>query len=80
MAYRCSAGYDHWSAERNLLKPWSKERVKLDLNIAIPDGNYGRIVGCSGLACNSIFVHNGTIDSHYRGYMYVILFNVSNEE
>ena len=49
--------------------------------IAIPEGYYGRIVGCSGLAnTHGITVHNGTIDSDYRGIVCVVLFNLFNEE
>ena len=49
--------------------------------IAIPEGYYGRIVGCSGLAnTHGITVHNGTTDSDYRGIVCVVLFNLFNEE
>ena len=41
-AYQASAGYDLLSAERKILKPWSKEIVKLVLNIAFLNGYYGR--------------------------------------
>ena len=49
-AYRGSAGYDLWAAEKEVLKPWSRELIRLDLFIAIPEGYYGRIVGRSGLS------------------------------
>ena len=53
----------------------------MDLIIAIPEGYYGRIVGHSGLAnTHGITVHNGTIDSDYRGIMCVILSDLSNVE
>lgn len=41
-AYQASAGYDLLSAERKILKPWSKEIVKLVSNIAFLNGYYGR--------------------------------------
>lgn len=41
-AYQASAGYGLLSAERKILKPWNKEIVKLDLNIAFLNGYYGR--------------------------------------
>ena len=76
-----SAGYGIWSAEKVALKPWDREFVLIDLKIAIPEGYYGRVVGRSGIAKKyCIMVHNGTIDSDYRGNVGVILFNLSNEE
>ena len=49
--------------------------------MAIPVGYYGRIIGRSGLPnVHGITVHNGTIDSDYRGKVCLILFNLSNEE
>ena len=49
-AFRESAGYDLWVAKRKILKPSSRELVKLELCIVIPKGFYGRIGGYSGLA------------------------------
>ena len=47
----------------------------------IPEGYYGRIVDRFSLAnAHDIMVHNGTIDSDYRGKVWVVLFNLSNEE
>ena len=47
----------------------------------IPEGYFGRIVSRSGLAnALGITVHNGTTDSNYRGKVFVVLFNLSNEE
>ena len=67
-AYQGLAGYDIFAAETKVLKPWGRALIKLDLNIAIPEGYYGRIVGRSGLAntCGIIF-HDGMIDLDYRG-------------
>lgn len=49
--------------------------------ITVPEGYYGRIVGHSCLAniCG-ITVHNGMIDSDYRGIVSVLFFSLSNEE
>ena len=67
--YLDSAGYDLWVAETKVLL------------MAIPNVYYGRIVGCSALAnTHSIVVHNGTIDSDYRGKVCVVLVKLSNEE
>lgn len=65
-AYQGSAGYNLWAGERKILKPQSRELIRLDFNIAIPEEYYGTIVGHSGLAnIYGITVHNGTIDSNY---------------
>ena len=73
--------YDLWAAERRVLKPWTRELIRLDLFIAIPEGYYGRIVGPSSLAnVHGITVHRGTNDSDYRGIVCMVLLNLSNEE
>ena len=65
-AYHGSAGYDLYTAETKVLKPWIRELTRFDLFMAIPVGYYGRIVGRSGLAnVYGITVYNGTIDSDY---------------
>ena len=80
-AYQGLAGYDLFAAETKVLKPRGRALIKLDLSMAIPEGYYGRIVEHSGLEnmCG-IIVHDGTIDSDYRGVVCVILFNLSDEE
>ena len=80
-AYQGLAGYDLFAAETKVLKPRGRALIKLDLSMAIPEGYYGRIVEHSGLKnmCG-IIVHDGTIDSDYRGVVCVILFNLSDEE
>ena len=80
-AYQGLAGYDLFAAETKVLKPRGRALIKLDLSMAIPEGYYGRIVEHSGLEnmCG-IILHDGTIDSDYRGVVCVILFNLSDEE
>ena len=63
-AYPGSAGYGLLAAETKVLKPWSRELIRLDLLMAIPKGYYGRIVGRSNT--HGITVHNGTIDSQRK--------------
>ena len=81
-AYPGSAGYDLWAAETEVLKPWSRELIRLDLIMAFPEVYYGRgLVGCSVLTnVHGISVHNGIIDLHCRGKVCVVLFNLFNEE
>ena len=63
-AYNGSSGYNLWSAEKKILRSWSRELILIDLNIAIPEGHYGRIVRRFGIAKKyGIMVHNGAIDS-----------------
>ena len=38
------------------------------------------VAGQSGLAKRGIVIHDGTIDSDYRGEVRVVLFKLSNEE
>ena len=55
-----SAIYDVWSAEKVILKLWSREYVLIDLKVAIPEGYYGRVVGRSSIAKKyDMMVHNG---------------------
>ena len=59
-AHNGSAIYDVWSAEKVILKLWSREYVLIDLKVAIPEGYYGRVVGCSSIAKKyDMMVHNG---------------------
>ena len=57
-AYNGSAGYDVWSAEKKILRPWGRELILIDINIAISGGHYGRIVGRFGIA--SKYWYNGS--------------------
>ena len=80
-AYPDSAGYDLWTAETKVSKPWCRELISLDLFMAIPKGCYGRIFARSGLEnAHGIVVHNEAIDLDYRGKVCVVLFNLSNED
>lgn len=73
-----SAGYDLYAAENRMIKSFSTELVRLDIHFAIPEGYYGKIVGRSGLENkHGLIIHNGTIDSDYRGIVCVIIFNFS---
>ena len=66
--------------ERKILKPSGRALVRVDLNLAIPEGYYGSIVVCSGLANKyGIVAFPGTIHSDYRGVLCVILFNFSDD-
>lgn len=71
-----AAGYDLYAAESFVIKPLSRQLIKTNVSIGIPDGFYGRIAPRSGLAYkNGIDVLAGVIDADYRGDIGVILFN-----
>ena len=74
-----SAGYNLYAAEDKISKSCGREFVRLDLQIAIPDGYHSRIVRRLGLVLKcGLLVHNSTIDSDYCGIVCVILFNFSD--
>ena len=64
--YSNSAGYDLFAAESVTVLKWSRVF-------------YGEIKPRSGLALrNGIVAFNGTVDSGYAGFVYVIVFNNSD--
>lgn len=72
---------DFYAAEDKIIKSCGRELIKLDLQVVIPDGFYGRIVGRSDWVPKcEMLVGSGTINSDYLGVVYVILFNFSNVE
>ena len=76
-----SAGYDLYAAEDVDILPRSNAMVSLDLRIAIPPGFFGNIFTRSGLFLrHKITAEAGVIDSDYRGVVYVLLFNHSDEK
>lgn len=78
---KLAAGYDLYSAYDYVVQAKGKEMVKTDLQIALPDGCYGRVAPRSGLAWkNSIDVGAGVIDQDYRGPLNVILFNFGDQD
>lgn len=75
-----AAGYDLFSAEKVTVNPKSRQLIKTNIAIAIPEGYYGRIAPRSGLALkNGIDVMAGVVDSDYTGDIGVILYNTSDE-
>ena len=78
--YNGSAGYDLFANEQKILKPSGRALVRVDLNLAIPEGYYGSIVGRSGIANkHGIVAFPGTTDSDYRDVLCVVLFNLSGD-
>ena len=76
-----AAGADLHSACDCTVPPKGKFCVPTDIQIAVPDGCYGRLAPRSGLADkNFIDVGAGVIDPDYRGNVKVLLFNHGDEE
>ena len=58
-----------------------KALVATGLVLAVPEGTYGRMAPRSGLAVKHMLdVGAGVVDADYRGEMFVLLFNFSNED
>lgn len=71
-----AAGYDLYSAYDYEIQPRCKSLCLTDIQIAVPNGTYGRVAPRSGLAHKHfIDVGAGVIDRDYRGNVGVILFN-----
>jgi deoxyuridine 5'-triphosphate nucleotidohydrolase len=76
-----SAGFDIFTAEDVVVPPRKKLAVCTGLKVVIPEGYYGRIAPREGLALNhALEIKEGTIDSDYRGFLRVVLFNYSHKE
>ncbi|CAI9736088.1 5' [Octopus vulgaris] len=76
-----AAGYDLYSAYEYTVPSKGKLLAKTDLQIALPEGCYGRVAPRSGLALKHfIDVGAGVIDQDYRGNVGVLLFNFSETD
>ena len=76
-----SAGFDLYSAYDGEILPGDKTLVKTDLQVALPEGCYGRIAPRSGLAHKHfIDVGAGVIDRDYRGNVGILLFNFGKKK
>ena len=80
-AYANSAGYDLFADKNGLVLPNSRTLINTGIKMSIPKGYYGQISPRSGLALNKgIVAFNGTIDSGYLDYIYVLLFSFSDNQ
>ena len=67
------------ASEPKTIEPGKRALLRVDLQMAIPKGYYGNLVGRSGLAnSHGAVAFPGTIDSDYTGVVCVILFNLSD--
>ena len=72
---KLAAGHDLYSIKDILIPANSRVLVKVGLEVAVPEGTYGRIEPRSGLATTGIRVDAGVIDADYRGEVKVRLIN-----
>lgn len=71
-----SAGYDLYSAEGYVILPQHRVVVSTGIQVALPDGLYGRVAPRSGLAVkHGLDVGAGVVDPDYQGELKVVLFN-----
>ncbi|KAH9938508.1 dUTP pyrophosphatase [Fomitopsis serialis] len=76
-----AAGYDLYSAERKIIPARGKALIDTQISIAVPAGTYGRVAPRSGLASKfMIDTGAGVIDADYRGVVYILLFNLSDQD
>ncbi|CAF0856061.1 unnamed protein product [Rotaria sp. Silwood1] len=76
-----AAGWDLRSAYDYILPARGKITAQTDIQIAVPDGCYGRVAPRSGLAAKfGIDTGAGVIDADYRGNVGVVLFNHNDSD
>ncbi|KAJ8522997.1 hypothetical protein ONZ45_g522 [Pleurotus djamor] len=76
-----AAGYDLYSAEKKVIPAHGKALIDTQISIAVPVGTYGRVAPRSGLASKyMIDTGAGVIDADYRGIVFVLLFNLSDQD
>ena len=80
-AYEDDAAYDLMSREEHTLQPFERRMFNTGLKVGLPSGIVGLVCSRSGMAFNSgVVVLNapGVVDPGYRGYISVLLINLSN--
>ena len=76
-----TAGYDLYSTEEKIVPSHGKMVIDTQISIATPPGTYGQIAPQSGLAAkNMIATGARVIDADYRGIIFVLLFNHTDED
>jgi len=76
-----SAGFDLYSAYDYVVPAHGKVCALTDIQIAVPEGCYGRVAPRSGLAVKKfIDVGAGVVDFDYRGNVGVVMFNFGEED
>lgn len=71
------------SPDEVTIPPWGRAKIGTGLKLEIPEGFEGVVRSRSGLADkHGVVVHNvlGTVDSDYRGEIFVLLFNAGESD
>lgn len=79
-AHYNDAGADVFSLNNYVINPGETLKVPLGIGLEIPDGYVGFICPKSGLSSRGLVSELSPIDSGYRGEIYVILHNQSDEK
>jgi dUTP pyrophosphatase len=82
-AHTADAGFDLFSAEAAVLRPFERRLIPTGIAVAIPEGYAGFVQPRSGLAIKrglSLVNTPGLIDSHYRGEIKVIAIHLDPSE
>lgn len=78
--HNSDAGFDIFADENVIIPANSFGLVQTCIKVAIPFGYVGILKSRSGMACkHGVETGAGVIDSNYRGYLKVKLFNNSDE-
>ncbi|KAH8024316.1 hypothetical protein HPB51_022435 [Rhipicephalus microplus] len=76
-----AAGFDLYSAYDYQVPAGGRCVCLTDLQVAVPEGCYGRVAPRSGLASkHGIDVGAGVVDADYRGNLGVLLFNFGSTD
>ena len=73
-----AAGYDLYSHTSGILPPGSWATIPTGVAMEIPPGCYGAVRGRSSILKRGMIV-DGTIDEDYRGEVYVMIYNTSDD-
>ena len=73
-----SAGLDLYADEDARIEPGQWRLISTGISVAIPPHFVGLVWPRSGWACKGITTDAGVIDADYRGELFVLLVNLSN--
>lgn len=78
-SYEGDAGLDLFSSSDYLINPMENKLISTGIMLEIPNGYVGLIWDRSSLAVASLHSLAGVIDSHYRGEIKIVLFNLGKQ-
>jgi dUTP pyrophosphatase len=70
------AGWDFYAARTTIIQPMQFAQIPTNISIALPSRHWGLLLGRSSTFFKrQLMVHQGTIDSGYRGEIMGLVFN-----